>query len=367
MELFVVGTSHAVAPPEARARLHVALADVYETAARLRDRGLAEAVALSTCGRLELYGAAQPGGAADTLLSLLARRSGLPPDEVRACTYVRREGEAVRHLLRVASGLDSVVLGEAEILGQVRAAARHPLAGVTRGPLLHRLFQQAVTAGKRVRSETGLARGAASLAGASLALLRAEAGSLDPLTVLVVGAGQSGALMTKLLAKAGAGRLIVLNRTLERARRVAARTGAEARGLDALAASLAEADVVASCVSTGSWVVDAGMLEAAPPRRRWLLDLAHPRSLDPALASVDGTRVFDLEDVYRQVRSGVRARAAAVPAAEAVVEEEALAFERWRRAREAAAARRTARREGHAGSALLFGLDTAGGGAPSPA
>jgi glutamyl-tRNA reductase len=341
MELFVLGTSQSVAPAPVRERLHLDLEEVYAVLGHLlTERGvLGEALPLSTCARLELYGVAPDADRAQRLLvRLMARRTGLSPDEVRSHAYALRGERAVRHLFRVASGLDSVVHGEAQVLGQVREAAQHPLSADGKGPVLHRLFEAALATGKRVRNETEIGRGAASLVGAALGMLRKETGSLEPLSALVLGAGETGVLVARLLRKAGVRRLVIANRTEETAREVALRVGAEARSLAELPALFSEADLVVGAVAGGELVVTPETLNgagrSAPGASRYLLDLAHPHNFDPTLADLPGVRLIDLEDVFEQVEAARDARASQVPEAERIVREQAEEFVRWQRSRE---------------------------------
>lgn len=352
MELFVVGTSQSVAPTRVRERMHVDLDEVYSgLGALLTERGvLEEAIPLATCGRLELYCVARDSERALKLLvRLLARRTGLPCDELRSHIYALRGPTAVRHLFRVASGLDSVVHGEAEILGQVRGAAHHPLAMTSKGPILHRMFEMALATGKKVRTETDIGRGAASLASASLKMVEREMGSLGDVRALVVGAGETGALMARLLRKSGVGTLVVANRTEETAREIAAPLGGMGVGLDRLPELLAGADLIVGAVTAGEWLVTADMMrahvrpsEARPVR---FLDLAHPRNFDPALAEVPGVTLFDLDHVFERVEAARAARAAQVPRAEAIVREQAEAFALWMRSRRSVDVLKAVRRQ----------------------
>lgn len=340
MRIFVVGTSHAVADSGTRERMHVSVDEAYEALARIREqRVLAEAVPLHTCGRLELYGVStRPERAARVLAHLTARHTGIGRGELTRHGYVRRDGDAVRHLFRVAAGLDSVVHGEAQILGQVRAAAYDPRARETMGATLHRLFQHALKTGKRVRSETEIGRGAASLASAAVELLGREVGRLDELSVLVVGAGDTGALIARLLMKAGVSRMTIANRTVERARRLAVELGARAVGLETLDEALAEADLVVGAATAPEPIVACETVHAlADDRRpRWFLDLAHPRCIERGLSEMGGVTAFDLEEVFRRVEAAREARAEHRPRADAVVEEEVRHFETWHRSRESA-------------------------------
>ena len=377
LELLLVGTSHAVASAGVRERLHVDLDELYATLARLvRGRLVEEALPLATCGRLELYLVTHDSARAlEVLRTLVRRHSGVTRTELAESTFQRCGPDVVRHLFRVAAGLDSVIHGEAQVLGQVRDALHHPATAETAGPWLHRLFQAAISAGKRVRTETEIGRGAVSLAGTALASLRRRAGSLDGMSAVVLGAGDTGSLIARLLRKQRVGRLVVVNRTLERARELAAEVGGEAAGLDDLPDLLADADIVVGTVAEREGLVTAATLSAASPgaaapasatvaaagagsrapavpaadgtaatsapttpaagngRSRYFLDLAHPRNFDPDLEGVAGVHLMDLEQVFRRVEKARRARASQVPLAEAIVDEETGEFESWMRSR----------------------------------
>lgn len=345
MELFVLGTSQSVASARLRERMHVDLDQVYAAVEDLMERGvLEEAIPLATCGRLELYCVAErPNRALGLLRHLMAMHTEIPGKELDGYSYAYRGEDAVRHLLRVAAGLDSVVHGEVQILGQVRGAFHHPSTHDTEGPLLHRLFQRALSTGKRVRTETEIGRGAASLASAALSMLQREVGSLGEVTALVLGAGDTGALMARLLAKSGVGRLVIANRTLEKARSLAAELGGEAASLDDTPSLLADADLVVGAVTASERVVGPEDLPEGGGRPGFFLDLAHPRNFDPELASVPGVRVFDLDHVFERVEAAREARALQVPKAEAIVDEETESFVEWLRSRENVAVLRAVR------------------------
>jgi glutamyl-tRNA reductase len=339
LELFVLGTSHSVAPLVLRERMGADVDEVYSGLSPLLEHGgpIVEAVAVSTCGRLEVYGVSrEPVEARRALRELIARRAEMSVEELDAHSYFQLGNDAVTHLFRVAAGLDSAVHGEAQILGQVREALHHPRATATAGPLLNRLFQSALSTGKRVRRETEIGRGSASLASAALTMLRADAGSLADRTALVLGAGDTGALVARLLRKAGVGRLIIANRTEERARAVASSLGAEAIGIGDIAPLLAGADVIVGAVAAREALVRAADIPAASGgalRIRYLLDLGHPRNFDPALGQRPDVRLWDLEHVAHRVEGAREARRSQLPRAEAIVAEEAGAFLGWLRSR----------------------------------
>jgi glutamyl-tRNA reductase len=350
-EIFVLGTSTSVAPSSVRERLHVDLGEVYRGLEGLVGRSdlLLEAVPLSTCGRLEVYGVSErPTRAIRVLQDMVATRTGSTTAELETHTYVRQEDEAARHLFCVAAGLDSVVFGEAQILGQVQVAMERPETGKVAGTLLARLFQHALTAGKRVRAETEIGRGSASVVGAALKLLQAEMGSLAGRTAVVIGAGETGALIARLLRKEGVDRLLVVNRTLERAEALAEDLGGVACGLDDVAELLAGADLVVGAAGEAEDVVTAATLRpiaAAHPRVRHFLDLAHPRNFSPDLAEVAGVRMLDLAKVFERVAAAREARSAQVPRAKEIVDEEVERFAGWRRSRQAASVLRGIREQ----------------------
>lgn len=350
LQLFVVGTSQAVAPVCVRERMHVDLEEVYSELGRLKaqDDLLEEALPLATCGRLEVYGlSCRPRRILHVLRDLMSARTGLSRDQLTAHSYVRWGGDAVRHLFRVASGLDSVIYGEAQILGQVREAMLHPSNATVAGSYTRRLFQSAVTAGKRVRSETDIGRGAASVAGAALRLLQAEAGPLEGRTALVLGAGEEGTLMAGLLRKEGVGRILVANRTAARARQLAEDVGGEAFGLEDVPALLCRAEILVGAVTGRDDLVTADMLRAAAAdgRRRYLLDLAHPRNFPEDVGAVPRIWHMDLQQIFTRVESALEARAAQIPRAESIVDAEVEEFVLWVRSRETAPVLRAVREQ----------------------
>lgn len=337
MEVFVLGTSQSVASAPTRERMFVDLDEIYDALASLQEgRGvLAEAIPLATCGRLEIYGmATDVDRAAAVLAHLLARRTKIDRTELADHTYLLRGPAAVRHLFRVAAGLDSVVHGEAQILGQVRDAAHHPRIDSVEGPHLHRLFQSALTAGKRVRSETQIGRGAASLASASLDILKREVGPLSSLSALVLGAGKTGTLIARLLRRSGVKRLVVANRTIANATRLAAELDCEAYHLERGMELLPQVDLVVGAVTASEPLILAGELRKYSATPRYFLDLAHPGNFDTALADLPGVRLFNLEHVFERLATAQRTRADAIPRAESIVDEEVQAFLAWLLARE---------------------------------
>ncbi len=351
VELFVLGSSQSVASQHERELLHVDVDEMYEALTELIGRGLLdEAVPLGTCGRVEVYGTSrQPERAMRALRKMLAHRTGIRPDQIAAHSYVHRGRDAVVHLFRVAAGLDSVVYGEAQIIGQVRDALEDPRTRETAGTILLRLFQSALAAGKRVRTETRIGRGAVSLAGAALQLLQRRVGSLKSLSGVVLGAGDTGVLMARLLRKEGLGRLTVANRTLSKAERVARELGGEAVELEDIERLILEADIVIGAVGERLDMVKPEPLQApfsnGSMKERYFIDLAHPRNFHPDLAELPGVHLVDLEKVFEDVEAAREARAAETPRAEEMVGEEADSFTKWLRTRESAAVLKAVRRQ----------------------
>lgn len=339
-EIFVIGTSQSVASAAMREQIYVDLEELYETLGDLLTyRGLLdEAVPLATCGRLELYCVATDvDRAVKVLVRMMERRTGVGRDTLRDHVYALRGDQAVRHLFRVASGLDSVVHGEAQILGQVREAARDGRAVMTKGPVLHRLFEAALATGKKVRTETEIGRGAASLAGAALRMVQREIPSFESSTALVIGAGDTGSLVARLLFKAGVGKLILANRTLATAEVAGRCVGAEVIGLEGLAQGVARADLVVGAVTADDYLVTADVMRewmavagaTGGDRPRYFLDLAHPRNFEPAIGDLPGVELFDLDHVFERVEAAKASRAAQVPRAEAIVVDQAESFRGW--------------------------------------
>jgi glutamyl-tRNA reductase len=329
VSLVLVGLSHRVAPVEVRELLALPLARAAEVARELAgDEG--EAVCLSTCNRTELYAAASdPDEAAARAIELLVSTSGLAEEELRGVLYRLRDEAAALHLFRVAGGLDSLVPGEGEILGQVRAAFE---AGAP-GPLLDRLFRQALHAGKKVRSETAIGESPASVSSVAAALAEQVFGDLSGCRILLVGAGKTGELAARSLASRGARIAFVANRSAEKAAELAERFGGEPIALDAVPAALPRADVVVSSTSASGFVVRRPDVERILPGRRgrplFLIDIAVPRDLDPAIHELDGCYLYDVDDLESVVVETLAGRRQEAARAEAIVAEEAERFRAW--------------------------------------
>ncbi len=287
---------------------------------------------LSTCNRTELYLVGE--GAEERALAVLESISGLAGEQLRAVVYRLADEAAALHLLRVAAGLDSLVPGEGEILGQVRAAFE---AGTT-GPVLDRLFRQALHAGKKVRAETAIAESPASVSSAAAALAQQVFGRLDGCRVLLIGAGHVAELAARSLAARGASIAYVANRSPQRAAELASGFAGEGIGLDRAAAVLGEIDVVVSSTGSPGWVLVRDEVEAALHGRKgrplFLIDLAVPRDLDPAIHELDACYLYDIDDLESVVASSLAGRRREAARAEAIVAEEAEGFREWQASRE---------------------------------
>jgi glutamyl-tRNA reductase len=324
--LLALGVSHHHAPLEVRERLYLADGAAAELAAEL-----GEAVVLSTCNRTEIY---LTDGDPDDVQAALERRSELELDGVLARWD---EGEAVSHLFRVAAGLDSLVPGEAQILGQVREAYESARTRGATGALLNRLFEDALHAGKRVRTEVRLHELPESVAASAVELGAQELGGVEGRRALLFGAGKMSELAARDLRGRGA-EVVVASRTLESAQDLAERVGGRASAFDAVAVELTEADLVISATRCPYPILHA---EAVQPRTKplVLVDVAVPRDLDAAIGELEGCRLFDID----ALGEGLVGREDEVREAEAIVAEEAARFAEWRRSRDAADAIRDLR------------------------
>jgi glutamyl-tRNA reductase len=330
VNLTLVGLSHQSTPIAVRERAFVPLSEAAALARELAAAG--EAVCLSTCNRTELYLVGPDAEA--RALAALTRVSGLPEEELQGVVYRLRDEAAALHLFRVAAGLDSMVPGEGEILGQVREAYE---AGAP-GAILDRLFRQALHAGKKVRAETAIGESPASVSSAAAALAQQVFGNLDGCRVLLVGAGHVAELAARSLAARGASIAFVANRSPERARELAGRFGGEAIRLEEAAGRLAGVDVLLSATGAPERTLTRGHVEAALRDRKgrplFLIDLAVPRNLDPKIHEVDGCFLYDIDDLESVVAAGLAGRRREAARAEGIVAAEAERFRKWHASRE---------------------------------
>lgn len=328
-----VGVSHLTAPVEVREKLAFG-ADELPFALAAASRHADGVVILSTCNRTELYAAVR-GREADgaPLIDLL---NGLKEADVPAsCFYVLRHLDAVRHLFRVAAGIESMVLGEHQILGQVRDAMSAATQARTLDGVLSQTFHSAISVGRRARTETGISRQAVSVSSAAVALARESLGDLAGKTILVISAGETGKLAAKSLAHYARSKIIVANRTPDRALALVEELGsdAEAVPLTDVPRALAEADIVISGTSAEGFIITPVQVREVMAQRagRSLLfiDIAVPRDVDPTVAAIQGVHLYDIDDLEAVAAKGMEGRQAEVKRVEAIVEAEVQNFARW--------------------------------------
>ena len=334
-ELLVLGISHKTAPVALRERLALTGAEADRFVRALVADGAAhEAVAISTCNRTEIYAVVSSAVHAETdLLAQLAQRAEIRPEALAEVVYAPRNCDAARQLFRVTSGLDSMIVGEAEVQGQVKRAYETALAAGTTGPLSNRLFRAALQTGKRVRSETGIGASRTSVSTVAVALARDVVGDLARRDVVIIGAGETAELTAQALAGEGVTTIFVANRHAQRALSLADRFGGSVVSLDALPALLEKADIVVSSTSSPHPIVGAEelalVMEARGGRPLALIDIAVPRDIDPACAELDGVTVHDIDDLQATVARNLEVREAERSGADSVVEDEIQRFARW--------------------------------------
>jgi glutamyl-tRNA reductase len=341
-ELVTVGLDHRTAGVALREQLAFSHDEIRAALRQLTDADeplLEQAAILSTCNRVELYGVTRSRRASERLVSFLARFHGLDLDGLTGAVYVHRGRDVALHLAATAAGIESLVLGEAQIQGQVRTALEHALEAGTAGPELRRLFESAVAAGRRVRSETAIGRGIASVPQAAVEIARMRRGTLGHSTVLLAGAGNMAELAAKQLVKRGVGRLLVLGRDPARALRLAERHRSRVISLDQLGETLPFCDVVIGATDAPHPIFHRRDIEQAAPCRSagsplLMIDLAVPRDVDPAVGALAGVELYTLDDLEGTVELARAQRRAELPAAYSVLRSEVARFERWLSARE---------------------------------
>jgi glutamyl-tRNA reductase len=334
-ELLLLGSSHRVAPVALRERLALTDRQAARFAAALcGEPGISEAVTISTCNRTEVYAVFDGRPSAETaVLDGLAAHAGIEPEDLAHFTYALRNCDAARHLFRVTCGLESMIVGEHEIQGQVRRAHDQAREGGTSGPLTSRLFAAALSTGGRVRAETGIARAHVSLSSVAVELAERLLGDLGGRPVVVIGSGETSELTAQALSAHGVATIFIANRHADRARSLAERFGGSVAGLDALPEVLEAADIVLASTSSPHPIVGRDelelVMEARGGRPLLLIDIAVPRDIDPLCAELEGVTLRDIDDLEAAVTHNLSSRAADVPAAEAIIEEEIGRFAHW--------------------------------------
>jgi glutamyl-tRNA reductase len=336
--IVVVGLNHETAPVAVREALAVPQERLPAALGRVREEaGLGEAMILSTCNRVEVYGRSTeaPGGA---VAAFLARFHGREPGDIAPYLYSLEGEPAVRHAFRVAASLDSMVMGEPQILGQVKHAYELAEQAGSLGPVLNALRDRSIAAAKRARTETAIARNAISVSHVAVELARKIFGTLHDRAVLLVGAGKMSEVAARQMVRDGARASVLGGRTFERAEQLAAALRGRAAPFDALRAELARADIVISGTGAPGIVICRADVEAAQSGRRgrplFLIDIAVPRDIAEDAGTVSGVFLYDLDDVKKVADANLRERMKEATAAEAIIDEEVRAFAEWRRSLE---------------------------------
>jgi glutamyl-tRNA reductase len=302
--------------------------------ALVSEEPISEAAALSTCNRTELYLIATDSVEAEAAgLGVLAREAGIRPTELLGPLYSLRGAEAARHLYRVTAGLDSMIVGEAEIQGQVKRAYELALVEGATGPILNRMFRGALAAGKRARTETAVGEKGVSIPSVAVELAQRNLGDLSARQVLLIGAGETSELTARALAARGSDAVFVANRGYNRAISLAQRFGGSAVRIDELPAKLATADIVVSATNSPHHLIERSELEVIMGQREGnpvlLIDLAVPRDIDPECREVDGVSLYDVDEVQQIVERNTSGREAEARRAAGILDSELLSFERW--------------------------------------
>ncbi|TAN28264.1 MAG: glutamyl-tRNA reductase [Castellaniella sp.] len=340
VDVLTFGLNHVSAPVSVRERVSFPVDLVKPALSALRSAfgsRVREAAILSTCNRTEVYCAADPDVGPD-LPAWLADFNRVEAGVLVPHVYQYQQYDAVRHVFRVASGLDSMVLGEPQILGQMKTAVRTAEQAGTLGTLLHQLFQRTFSVAKEVRSQTAIGAHSVSMAAAAVRLAERVLGNLSDSSILFIGAGEMIELCTTHFAAVQPRQISVANRTVERAETLAGRFGARAMKLSSLPEHLAEFDVVVSCTASSLPILGLGLVDRAARARRHrpmvMVDLAVPRDIEPEVARLADVYLYTVDDLGRMVQSGTDARRAAVVQAEAIIETRVQHFMHWMNNRE---------------------------------
>ena len=340
MHLLLVGISHRTAPVDVRERVDFHTRGVGTALAALAGRGSTrEAAIVSTCNRAELYAACDDvAKTRQDLTTFVSEFNGVPHPQVAPHVYEVSDVEVARHLFRVAAGLDSLVVGEPQILGQVKEAFSAATESQTAGPVLNRLFHSCFAVGKRVRTETGLGSGAVSIGYAAVALAKKIFGDLAGRSVLVIGAGEMGKLTAIHMKSQGVQHVTIISRTMAHAARTAeAIGGASAATWDDMDAALGACDVVISATGAASPILTKAHIEGVMRPRRsrplFIIDIAVPRDVEAAAGEIEQVFLYNVDDLQATVRENLARRASEVERAEAIVTEEVKKFAAWFRSR----------------------------------
>ncbi len=334
MNIVVVGLNHRTAPVEIRERL--AMPDVARALLRLKaDPAIEEGMILSTCNRVEIYAVVSESSAGFAALQrfLLETAGALPPAELLPCLYFHSAGDTLRHLFRVASGLDSMVIGEPQILGQVKEAFDAALLHKTTGVILNKVMKKTLSVAKRVRTETDIADHAVSIGHAAVELAKKIFGNLNHHSAFLIGAGEIAELAARHFVAHHVESLAITNRSYERAVALAQALGGVPVPFDGLVAQMIASDIVLCSTGAPDYLVGLPEVEKAIAARQnrpiFFIDVSVPRNIDPAINRIDNVFLYDIDDLKLSSAASLRLRETAALKAEVIIEEEALAFSRW--------------------------------------
>jgi glutamyl-tRNA reductase len=335
MNLILLGMNHKTAPLDLRERLSISCDEATPPLREImKIPGLDGVIYLSTCNRVEVLAQTrQAGETRENLQAFILRHGNLSREELVRCLYVYEGQEAVRHLFRVTSSLDSLVMGEPQIAGQVKDAYRQAVETGTTGIILNKVMHCAFRVAKRVRTETGLAANAVSVGFAAVELAKKIFGDLKGKTVLLVGAGEMSELAARHLINYGATRILIANRTPARAQQMAQAFHGRDVPLDQIGETLGEVDIVISSTGASGYVITAGMVADALRRRRnrllFLIDIAVPRDIDPAAGAMENVFLYNIDNLQGIVDENIRGRMQEAQKAEGIIHEEVFKFNRW--------------------------------------
>ena len=340
MHLLLLGVSHKTAPVDVRERLDFSSRDLGSAVEALATRpSAAESVVLSTCNRSEVYVASEnPAQARDEIIEFLSHYHSLPPESFAPHLFSLDDDDAAKHLFRVAAGLDSLVVGEPQILGQVKDAFETAVGRRCTGPMLSKLFHWSFGVGKRVRSETALGEGAVSISFAAVTLARKIFGQLAGRRVLVIGAGEISSLTAEHLRAQGVGEIVITSRTAAHAEALAASVGGRAERWDDVALLLTTADIVVTATGSQRPILTRAHIEATTGGRHrtdplFIIDLAVPRDVEAAVGDIEQVFLYNVDDLQSIVHENLSRRGREIAHAETIVAEEMLKFATWQRSR----------------------------------
>ncbi|CAB0149638.1 Glutamyl-tRNA reductase [Pseudidiomarina piscicola] len=338
MTIFALGVNHKTASVDLREQIAFSPEQLHQALPALREQtGVREAVIVSTCNRTEIYchGDSKDGPSSDLLLGWLAGYHGASATLLQEHSYCHTDADAIQHLMRVSSGLDSLILGEPQILGQVKQAYQFAKNQASVGGILERLFQQSFHIAKRVRSETAVGENAVSVAFAAVNLARHIFADLAQASVLLVGAGDTAELVAQHLTEIGVQRLTVANRTLVRAEAVATKFGGQAHTLGELPELLPQADIVISSTASTLPIIGKGLIESALKQRRrkpmLLIDLAVPRDIEAQVNDLNDAYLYTVDDLQGIIEENIRNREEAASQAQSMISEQTESFVQWLR------------------------------------